>query len=136
MYRNILIPVDLGHGGLSPDIVETAKALAAEDAHFTVMFAMDVIPSYIAAEIPESVLEENRNEIRGKLTEMVAAAGLTAEVVLTTGHAASAILDHAESHGVDCIVIASHRPGLSDYFLGSTAARVVRHAQCSVHVYR
>jgi universal stress protein F len=25
---------------------------------------------------------------------------------------------------------------LQDYFLGSTAGRVVRHAQCSVHVIR
>ena len=36
----------------------------------------------------------------------------------------------------DCVVIASHRPGLQDYLLGSTAARVVRHAACSVHVLR
>ncbi len=48
-------------------------------------------------------------------------------------------LDHgvsAVAHAVDCIVIGSHKPGLSDYLLGSTAARVVRHAPCAVHVYR
>jgi universal stress protein F len=33
-------------------------------------------------------------------------------------------------------VIASHRPGIQDYFLGSTASRVVRHANCTVHVMR
>ena len=32
--------------------------------------------------------------------------------------------------------IASHQPGLQDYFLGSTAAKVVRHATCSVLVMR
>ena len=36
----------------------------------------------------------------------------------------------------DCIVIGSHKPGLIDYLLGSTAARVVRHAPCAVHVLR
>ena len=46
------------------------------------------------------------------------------------------ILEWAESNKVDCIIINSHKPGLQDYFLGSTAARVVRHAQCSVHVIR
>ena len=52
------------------------------------------------------------------------------------GNAASEILGLAAREGVDCIVIASHKPGFADYFLGSTAARVVRHAQCSVHVIR
>ena len=33
-------------------------------------------------------------------------------------------------------MIASHKPGFSDYFIGSTAARIVRHAQCSVLVTR
>ena len=46
------------------------------------------------------------------------------------------IIDFATSSGIDCIVIGSHRPGLSDYFLGSTASRVVRHAPCAVHVFR
>jgi len=40
------------------------------------------------------------------------------------------------AHAVDLIVIASHRPGLKDYFLGSTAGRVVRHSPCAVHVIR
>ena len=52
------------------------------------------------------------------------------------GHAGRSIVDYAEKNGVDLIVIASHRPGLQDFFLGSTAARVVRHAQCCVHVLR
>ena len=38
--------------------------------------------------------------------------------------------------GAAMIVIASHDPGLADYLLGSVAARVVRHAHCSVLVTR
>jgi nucleotide-binding universal stress UspA family protein len=34
------------------------------------------------------------------------------------------------------IVMASHRPELKDYLLGPNAARVVRHAECSVLVVR
>ena len=56
--------------------------------------------------------------------------------VVVDGHSARTILDYAEEHGVDCIVMASHRPDITDYFLGSTAARVVRHAACAVHVLR
>ena len=52
------------------------------------------------------------------------------------GHSANGILDYAEKNEIDCIIVASHRPGYQDYFLGSTAARVVRHATCAVHVLR
>jgi len=43
---------------------------------------------------------------------------------------------NATEAGTGCIVIGSHKPGLRDYLLGSTAAKVVRHAACAVHVKR
>ena len=46
------------------------------------------------------------------------------------------ILDVAEELGVDQIILAAHRPSLVDGLLGSNAARVVRHAKCSVQVVR
>ena len=55
---------------------------------------------------------------------------------LLKGHSGRTIVDHAAEVGADCIVIASHKPDLRDFFLGSTAARVVRHAPCAVHVTR
>jgi nucleotide-binding universal stress UspA family protein len=36
----------------------------------------------------------------------------------------------------DLIVMGSHRPNMEDYLLGPNAARVVRHANCSVLVVR
>ena len=47
-----------------------------------------------------------------------------------------AILAAAEERNADLIVIASHRPGLQQFLLGSTASRVVRHATCTVFVKR
>ena len=38
--------------------------------------------------------------------------------------------------GATLIVIGAHRPDLKDYLLGPHAARVVRHAECSVLVVR
>jgi nucleotide-binding universal stress UspA family protein len=46
------------------------------------------------------------------------------------------ILVRAERTKCDLIVMASHRPELQDYLLGPNAARVVRHAKCSVMVVR
>ena len=52
------------------------------------------------------------------------------------GHSGRSILDWAEENGPDLIIIASHRPGMQDLLLGSTASQVVRHARCAVHVVR
>jgi len=59
-----------------------------------------------------------------------------AEVVVLVGHAGRSITDYAEETGADCIIVGSHRSELRDFFLGSTAACVVRHAPCAVHVLR
>ena len=46
------------------------------------------------------------------------------------------ILEVADETHADLIIVASHQPDVQDYFLGSTAAKVVRHARCSVLVLR
>ena len=46
------------------------------------------------------------------------------------------ILGVAEEAGADLVVFGSHRPAMKDYLLGTNAARVVRHARCSVLVAR
>ena len=46
------------------------------------------------------------------------------------------ILHLAEQLEADLIVLASHRPEMRDWLIGANAARVVRHARCSVLVVR
>ena len=46
------------------------------------------------------------------------------------------ILDVASSEQADLILIASHRPDFTNYLIGATADRIVRHATCSVLVDR
>ena len=46
------------------------------------------------------------------------------------------ILGAAEEVEADLVVVGSHRPAMKDYLLGTNAARVVRHACCSVLVAR
>ncbi|MGG6241523.1 universal stress protein [Nodosilinea sp. AN01ver1] len=53
------------------------------------------------------------------------------------GNPSSEIIDYAEDNAVDLIVIPSRgRTGLSRFFLGSVAERVVRFARCPVLVLR
>ena len=135
MYKNILVPVLFDEEHDTGASYTVARALAGEGAKFTVAHVLETIPSYVMAEIPNDVLSKTHHEIENLLLE--SAKNLPGAVpALISGHAGRSIIDYADEHDVDCIVMASHRPGFGDYFLGSTAARVVRHAKCSVHVIR
>ncbi len=133
MYNHILIPVAPGHADEYSKAIAAAKALASDGAKISVLTVIEEIPAYVETYIPKETMEANLNEA---LSDLKGAFGDNAETHVIRGHSANSILIWAEKSGADCIVLSSHRPGLSDYFLGSTASRVVRHAQCSVVVVR
>lgn len=135
MYKNILIPILLGERSETETPYLVARALADEGASFTVLHVMEPIPSYAETQIPADVLAKSRSEVEHALKQ-AAGALPGAEAILASGHAGRYIVDYAAEHKIDCIVMASHIPGLSNIFLGSTADRVVRHAKCAVHVIR
>ncbi len=61
--------------------------------------------------------------------------GLPVELVARPGVALSVILGEAESRGVDLIVLAaSGRSRVARFFVGSTADRIIREANCPVLV--
>jgi nucleotide-binding universal stress UspA family protein len=62
--------------------------------------------------------------------------GLRARRIVAEGTIYREILKAADAIKADLIVMGSHRPELKDYLLGPNAARVVRHAPCSVMVVR
>lgn len=135
MYKTILVPVAVDHGPDLADVLAIARRLLAEGGTITVLTVAEAIPPYVAQYMPPDQEARTRDTIRDQLAgDLQAEPGI--EIRVVTGHAGMTIVDYAERHKVDCIVMHSHRPGLSDYFLGSTAARVVRHAPCSVHVIR
>lgn len=135
MYRNILIPVALDHDHPIDPALDVARRLVDEGGKITALHVLESLPTYATQYLPEGQLERRLEEARAAIE--AAAAGhddLATEVI--SGHPGRAIIEWADDHDVDLIVIASHRPGLQDYFLGSTAARVVRHSDSSVHVLR
>ena len=135
MYKNILVPILIGDEHDTKASFDVARALADEGASFTVLHVMETIPSYVASQLPDDVMDQSWAEAEQAVKD--AAADLEgASARLISGHAGRTIVDYAGEQSVDCIIIASHRPGFEDYFLGSTAARVVRHSQCAVHVIR
>lgn len=135
MYHNILVPIAFD-GDSTPSVaLNVARTLADKDATVTLMHVLEHVPAYAIHYIPEDLMRATREGIRSELTRL--SDGLPGgNALLVEGHAGRSILDHASRMEADCIVIQSHRPGLQDYVLGSTAAHVVRHARCAVMVVR
>lgn len=136
MYKNIIIPVDLGHTERLQSMLDVARLLGGTDAKVTLINVVENLPAFVAAELPSDITARTVEDARSRLEETLAGQGIYAEIEVRSGHPATAILECAADRRADVIVIASHRPGFGDFLIGSTAARVVRHAQCSVHVVR
>ena len=134
MYKKILVPMALDHG-ISQHTLEIARALSEPGAEIVALHVYELPQGSVSTYLDKSVLEEGFQRARLQLLKKVDGLdGVRSEVI--KGHTARSIIDYAASHDVDCIVVGSHKPGISDYFLGSTASRVVRHAACAVHVHR
>ncbi|MEZ5676423.1 Nucleotide-binding universal stress protein, UspA family [Thalassovita litoralis] len=135
MYNKILVPVSFDSDRNSAGAIQIAQALSADGAQITLMHVMEHIPGYAISYMPTDYLAESRGAIEQELANMGRDLP-NAQAVVIEGHSGRTIVDWAEENGVECIVIASHRPGMQDLLLGSTAAQVVRHAKCAVHVLR
>lgn len=135
MYRNILVPVVLGDDQDQQISLNAARQLSDDGAEVTILHVREPIPSFVAAQIPDDILAKTQRELQQALQSLVDAYP-GAKAALISGHAGRGIVEYAEAHDVDCIIIASHRPGLQNLLLGSTANRVVHHAKCAVHVIR
>ncbi len=135
MYSNILVPMAFDHDRDLSEALSVAKTLAADGAKITALHVMEEMPAYIQQYMPDGQSDENRAAIVARLTSELGDHKDITPIVIA-GHAGHSINEYAADNGVDCIIVASHKPGLQDFFLGSTAARVVRHAHCAVHVCR
>lgn len=135
MYKNILVPVSFEADRNALGAMDVAKALRAEGGAITCLHVIEKLPQYATQYLPPGHLEAAKADINENLKSLVADVDNAAAVVVD-GHASRTILDFAEKNEVDLIIVASHQPGMQDYLLGSTAAKVVRHAKCAVHVLR
>ena len=140
MFKKILVAVDLEHGTLVDDLLGVAADIA--NIHGAQVHLLNVIVA--AQAVVSQFLPENYEKMASKkIVEDLAA--LAAKVDLTDGAVTSSvrfgsvyqeILAHANKFGADLIIVASHKPNVGDYLLGTTAARIVRHASCSALVIR
>jgi len=135
MYANILVPVVVDEEAKTQTAIEAATAMANPGARITLLHVIETIPVYVSDYVPADYMITARESVAKRLEDLAADIP-NGHAAIADGRAGPRITRWAEENGIDCIVIASHQPALSDILLGSVAGHVVRHAKSAVHVVR
>ncbi|KZD09992.1 universal stress protein [Oceanibaculum pacificum] len=141
MYKHILFPVDLGQQAswraALPVAVNLARQFEAKLHVLAVVpdFGMSIVGQFFPKDFEKKALEATNKELHAFVDREIPQ-DVPVQHIVTDGTVYEQILQLAEKLKIDLIVIAAHRPELKDYLLGPNAARVVRHANCSVLVVR
>jgi nucleotide-binding universal stress UspA family protein len=142
-YQRILVPLD--GSALAEGALRHAEALAAHFGAHLVLIRVPVLPTYAYASTElaysiEAELDAAAGEAAAYLADLagrLAQRGLSAESVVEWGPVAETIIDYAQGHGVDLIVMSTHgRSGLGRWVYGSVADKVLRAAGVPVLLVR
>ncbi|WP_276272769.1 universal stress protein [Haloarcula litorea] len=143
MGKRILVPVD------ESTQARTAVEFAAENSPDATLILLHVInpaeagysPGASVPTFPEEWFETRKTTAEALFDELTAVAeefgADDVERVTEVGRPTTAIVEYADEHDVDQIVMGSHgRAGVSRILLGSVAETVVRRATVPVTVVR
>lgn len=140
MYNTILIPMDLEHEEMFPKAVELAKQLIGdEEGTIHGIYVDESLIHHanfsIAGDAVVSARQETKQKVK-KLFKKHVPEALRGKCRVSQGVVYDAVLDEAKKQQPEVIIVASGRPGLSSYLMGSNAEKILRHSKCSVFVIR
>ncbi|MBL4918803.1 universal stress protein [Szabonella alba] len=140
MSRIILLPIDLSDRDNWKKPLAEALSMLGQGG---MLHVVSVLPDYGMSQVGAYFRKDHEKEALtafGKaLSDWTAANipdGVDVRPHVLHGTIYDEILRAADKLRADVIVMGAHRPALKDYLLGPNAARVVRHAPCSVYVVR
>jgi nucleotide-binding universal stress UspA family protein len=122
-------------------VLDAAAAVAGALGAKLILFHAVAIPVHL----PPQALALPPTDVGGLLSDMArtqleelaqARAELVERIQVEIGTAWRAVCDTAKADAVELVVIGSHSYGGIDRLLGTTAAKIVDHAPCSVYVVR
>ena len=138
MNRTILVPIDISDSELTQRVISHVEAEAKiDDAEVHFLTVIPSLPYYASLGLAYSA--DLKAEAKSQLEEIIKKFKLPTDRVhvhVEEGSPKDRILELAKKIPAHMIIIASHRPDITTYLLGSNAAAVVRHAECSVLVVR
>ena len=140
MFQRVLVAYDGSDG--AKKALEAAVGVARRDSAELIGLAIEAHLPHYGATVGE-VDEERRFEEQAcaqlleQASSYAAESGLSMHADIRAGHPAQEIVQAAQDRGADLIVIGhSGHSGVWGRFLGSTAEKVSRHANCSVLIVR
>ena len=141
MYKNILLAIDLNDEASCRKPLLSAVELARTfGARLHVLTVVREVEALLQAKTAPSGYDQIAADLENRLAALIRranASDLNPSILVTHGISIyGEILGVAEEAEADLVVVGSHRPAMKDYLLGTNAARVVRHARCSVLVAR
>ena len=138
---SILVPIDFSKP--SEKALDYAVSLAKQfGAKLTLLNVVEPVATPDFAYYPlmmenDKVLAKAREQLERVRTKASLDERLVQKILVRNGSPYREITDAARTLKVDLIVISTHGySGLAHVFMGSTAERVVRHAECPVLVVR
>ena len=138
MSRMILVPIDISDKEFTERIISHVESEARiDDAEVHFLTVIPSLPYY--ASLGMAYTAELREGSETQLKEIAKQFSIPEDRMhfhVAEGSPKDKILALAKSLPADLVIIASHRPDITTYLLGSNAAAVVRHAECSVLVVR
>lgn len=141
MFKDILLPIDLGEQGAEAKALSTAVQLCkSAGAKLYVLavvpgFSMSILSQYFPEGFEEKSLAEAAQQLRDFIGDNIPS-DITTQAIVANGTVYEEILRVAEERHCDLVVMGSNRPDLERFLLGPNADQVVRHANCSVLVVR
>lgn len=141
MFKNILLPIDLGEEtSWQKPLAVAIDMCRKNDAVLRVMtvvpdLGMNIVAQYFPKGYEKEVAQKTLAQLKDFVREHVPG-DITVKHAVGEGSIYETILSVARQTKADLIIMESLRPELKDYLLGPNAARVVRHAECSVLVVR
>lgn len=141
MFKNILLAIDLNdEGSWSKALPIALDFVSASGGTLHVMtvvpdFGMSIVGQFFPKGFEKGVGEKVLVALKDFVKAHVPS-GVKTQHIVGEGSVYEVVLNMADKINADMIVVTSGRDDLKDFLLGPNAARIVRHAKCSVTVVR
>lgn len=140
MFKKILVAIDPAEPEFAGPALAKAVLFANDyGATLCLVAVLPFVQGYVSEFLPPDFDEKTTSDMRDRLEDIARGLdvpGAKIAVEVRSGGVYHEVLDAAKTAGVDLIMVSSHHPGLATYLIGSNAANIVRHADCSVLVVR
>jgi universal stress protein A len=142
-FRRILVATDFTPAS-DPALAEAIEMAKGDGTELLIAHAYTPPNVIDAQSITGGVYEEWEKNLRDRvaerlepLVERAGKEGVKAEALILSGTPYEAISDAAAENGADLVIMGTHgRKGVSKFFLGSVASRVISSAPCPVLTVR